>query len=191
MANKKEDEEKNVELPEEENIQEEKVELESKEETIKIDEIKKTIKEKKKIPKEEMEKINKSIFRNIVIAICIIIYFMFLNLGQRNIKADVYVTDLKVFSMCILFISIALIEVAYKKDNGEIAMYGIEMIVLALSTVALIYVNLMQSTKYSYIISAMSYIFAIYYLIKSIIIYLRKKKQYFVDDMKEIINKDE
>jgi len=185
--NKEEVEKKEVE--ETENMEE--TSIIPKEETIQIEEIKETIKQKKVVPKEQVEKINKLLFRNIVIAVCVIIYFTFLNLGHMNIKGDIYVTDLKVFSMCTLLIAIALIENAYKKDSGEIALYGVEMIVLSLLTVSLIYVNLMLSTRYTYIVSAISYIFGIYYLVKSIIIYIRKRKQYFVEDMKEMINKDE
>ncbi len=166
----------------------ENVELTTKEELVSIQEIKKTIKKKQNLPKEEIEKINKYLFQNIMVAICIIIYFIFLNLGHINIQGDVYVTDLKVFSMCILLLAIALIEKAYKKDDGKIAIYGVEMIVLSIVTVALIYINLMFSTRYAYIVTSISYIFAIYYLIKSIIIYLKIRKKYFVDDMKKMID---
>lgn len=162
-----------------------------KEKVIKLEEIKETLKKKKNIPKEETEKINKVLFRNIIIAILIIIYFIFLNLGQINIKAEVYQTDLKVFSMCTLILAIVLIENAYKKDSGEIALYGIEMIILSIITLALIYVNLIFSSRYAYIISAISYIFAAYYLIKSMVIYIRRRKKYFVDDIKEIMDKEE
>lgn len=161
-------------------------------EEVSIQEIKQTIKKKQNLPKEEVGKINKCVFQNILVSLCIIIYFIFLNLGHMNIQGEVYVTDLKVFSMCILLLAIALIEKAYKKDDGKMAIYGIEMIVLSIVTVALIYVNLMLSTRYVYIVTAISYIFAIYYLIKSIVIYVRRRKKYFVDNMKEIINnKDE
>lgn len=166
-------------------------EVTRKQEIIKIEDIQKTMKNKKKVPKEEIEKINKILFRNIILAVCIITYFIFLNLGHINIKPDVYQTDLKVFSMCTLLIAIVLLEMAYKKDSGEFALYGVEMIVLSLITVSLIYINLMFSTRYVYIISAVSYIFAIYYLVKSMIIYIRKRKKYFVSGMKEIMNKDE
>ena len=126
-----------------------------------------------------------------MVAIGIIVYFIFLNLGKMNIENSVYVTDLKVFSMCTLLAAIILIEVSYKKDSGETALYGVEMIVLAITTIALIYVNLMLSSRYVYIVTAISFIFAIYYLIKSMVIYLKKRKQYFVNDMKEIMNKEE
>lgn len=163
----------------------------TKEELVSIQEIKKTMKNKQNLPKEEIEKVNKYLFQNILVAICIIIYFIFLNLGQMNIQPDVYVTDLKVFGMCILLLAIALIEKAYKKDDGRIALYGVELIVLSIVTIALIYVDLMLSTRYVYIVTSISYVFAIYYLVKSIVIYFRKRKKYFVDNMKEIINNKE
>ena len=126
-----------------------------------------------------------------MVAICIIIYFMFLNLGHMNIRNDIYVIDLKVFSMSILLIAIVLIEKAYKKEKGEFAIYGIEMIVLAITTVGLIYVNLMLSTRYEFIVPAISSIFAIYYVIKSVVVNLKLKKKYFVDNIKEIIKEEE
>lgn len=190
---KKQEKEKNnvSKIKEVEKEQEENA-VTTKEEMVSIKEIKKTIKNKQNLPKEEIEKINKYLFQNILVAICIIIYFIFLNLGKMNIQTEIYETDLKVFSMCILLFAIALIEKAYKKDDGKIAIYGIEMIVLSLVTTALIYVNLMLSMRYVYIVTSISYIFAIYYLIKSVIIYIRGRKKYFVDDMKEIIkNKEE
>lgn len=190
---RKEPEKNNVENKKTEKMEEavEEIVVQPREKVVSIQEIKQTMKKKQNLPKEEIEKINKHLFQNILVAICIIIYFIFLNLGQMNIEGEVYVTDLKVFSMCVLLLAIALIEKAYKKDDGEIAVYGIEMIVLSLITVALIYIKLMLSTRYAYIITSISYVFAIYYLIKSIVIYLRKRKKYFVDDMKEMINNKE
>lgn len=185
-------EKKTVKKETEENEEADKKEEEkNSKEIVKIEDIKKTIKAKKTVPKTEIDKINKILFTNIIIAICIITYFIFLNLGQMNIKHDVYTTDLKVFSMCILVVAICLIEVAYKRDSGEIALYGVEMIVLSITTVALIYVDLMFSMRYIYIVPAISFVFAVYYLIKSIIIYSKRKKMYFVNNMKEIMNKDD
>ena len=159
-------------------------------ETAIIDEIKKQRK-KGTLSKEDINEINKYLFKNVIIAACIIIYFMFLNLGKINIKADVYIVDLKVFSVSILLSAIAIIEQAYKKDSGTIAIYGIEMIVLSLITLALIYIDLLIPQVYIYIVLAISYIFAIYYLIKSIVIYITMKKKYSVEHIKEIMNKDE
>ena len=182
-------ENKKVETPIKEEQEEKKIA--KKEQWISLTEIKKTITEKNNLPKEENEKINRHLFQNIMVAIAIIIYFIFLNLGKNNIQNNVFVTDLKVFGMCIMLLAIALMEKAYKEDSGRIAVFAIEMIVLSLTTVSLIYIDLIFSTRFEFIVTAISYIFAIYYLIKSIIIYIKKRKKYFVDDMKEIIKDKE
>lgn len=189
----KEIKEEVIEDKQEENTAKEKSEnkLAKKIQWISLKEIKKTMKEKQSLPKEESNKINRYLFQNIMVAIAIIVYFIFLNLGKQNIQLNVYVTDLKVFGICILLLAIMLLEKAYKDDSGRLAVFGIEMIVLSLTTISLIYVDLMLSSRYSVILTSISYIFAIYYLIKSVVIYLKKRKKYFVDGMKEIIKDKE
>ena len=158
---------------------------------IKFEEIKNIFKKKKKIPKEELKKINKPVFHNILVAIVVMIYFIFLILGFLNIEGNVYQTDLKVFSICILFLAIFLLEKAYKEDSGRIAIFGIEMIVIAIITLGLIYVKLMLSSHYINIVLIILYIVLIYYVIKSIVIYNKGKKKYFIKDVKEMINTEE
>ena len=119
------------------------------------------------------------------------LYFIFLLLGFYNIEKSVYQLDLKVFSMCILFVAIVLLEKAYKEDSGRIAIFGIETIVLAVITLGLIYVNLMLSSNYINIVLIIAMIIAIYYVLKSIIMHIKGKKKYYVDNMKEIINTDD
>ena len=130
-------------------------------------------------------------FTNILVAVGIMIYFIFLILGFYHIGKEAYQTDLKVFALCILFLAIILLENAYKKDSGKIAIFGIEMIILAVITVGLIYVNLMLSSHYINVVTITSYIITIYYVIKAIVVYRKGKNKYFVDDMKEIMNTDE
>ena len=158
---------------------------------IKWEEIKNIFKKKKAIPKEELKKINKPVFINIVVAIGILVYFIFIILGFFNIERQAYQTDLKVFALCILLLGIILLEKAYKDDNGRIAVFGIEIIILAIINVGLIYVNLMLSSQYINIVTITSYVVTIYYVLKSIIIYIKGKNKYFVDNMKEIMNTDE
>ena len=119
------------------------------------------------------------------------LYFIFLILGFYNIENSVYEVDLKVFAMCILFIAIMLLEKAYRDDNGKIAAFGIEAIVISIITLGLIYVNLMFSSSYIITVLIASYILAIYYVAKSIVLYQKGKNKYFVDNMKEIMNTDE
>ena len=133
----------------------------------------------------------KPVFNNIVVAIIVMLYFIFLILGFYNIENSVYEVDLKVFAMCILFIAIMLLEKAYRDDNGKIAAFGIEAIVISIITLGLIYVNLMFSSSYIITVLIASYILAIYYVAKSIVLYQKGKNKYFVDNMKEIMNTDE
>ncbi len=176
----------------EEDDEEEEIENNaSKKLKLNIDDIKKTIKEKKKIPPEEMKKINKSLIGNIIMAIVMITYFLFLNLGKLNMRNDIFLTDLKIFSVCILLIAIVLLEAAYRKEKGNLAIYGVEMIVASLLTVALIYVNIMFSAEFLAITAAISFISAIYYILKTIITYFRKRKQFYMKDIEKIVKEEE
>ena len=181
----KNEEKNNENLKTDENKSEEKVKL------IKFEEIKNIFRGKKAIPKEDKKIIRKPIIKNFLMAISIIIYFGFIILGFYNIDNMVYQTDLKVFSLCILFFAIILLERAYKKDNGQIAIFGIETIGVAIVTLALIYVNLMFSSQYINIIFIIMGIFILYYIIKSIIVYIKGRNKYFVNNMKEMINDDD
>lgn len=149
----------------------------------------KELKSKKKLPAEELKKINKRVFQNVFLAIVIMFYLDFIILGFVNIENSVFITDLKVFGMALLLVTIGIFEYAYKKDSGKHIIHGIEILLLALITILLIYVNLMWSNKFIYITAFVSYAFAIHYVAKSIIIYKKMKKEYFLEEMKKIIKK--
>lgn len=119
------------------------------------------------------------------------IYLLFMLLGFINIKDTVFIVDLKVFSFTVLIIAILLFERAYKKDSGTICIFGIETLVLSIATMILLYVNIQIPEKFLVIVNAISILFAVYYVGKSIILYTREKKKYFMNNMKEIIKKEE
>lgn len=145
----------------------------------------------KKISKEDLNKINKRVFQNVILAIIVMFYLNFIILGFINIKNNVFLVDLKVFSMSILAIAIGVLEYAYKKDSGIYAIYGIEVLVLSLVTIGFIYLDIMYKNKFIPIAMLVAYIFSIYYIAKSIIIYIKLKKQYSINNLKEIIKKKE
>ena len=84
-----------------------------------IEKIDQTFEVKQKMPKKEKEKIYKRISNDILLAVGIVVYFIFLNLGYRNIGEEIFIVDLKVFSMSILIIAILLFEYSYKDNNGK------------------------------------------------------------------------
>ena len=168
--------------------QEEKSNKIKKTEKLEIqEEVERELKNNKKLPKEEQYKLNSIVFQNLCTIIAIMIYFIFLILGFINIEISVLITDFKVFSLTILALAIIFFEIAYKKDSGKYCITGIEMLVLSLVTVALMYMTIMYPAKYIYIISTVSFTFAIYYVGKAIVLYCKTKKNYSIDSMNKII----
>ena len=85
-----------------------------------------------------------------------------------------------------------MIEISYKKEKDNILLYGIEFLILAIFTLLIKHIpKLVQCNTQTYILIG-SYLFAIYYMLKSTILYTIEKqnelKQY--SDIKEIV-KDE
>lgn len=146
----------------------------------------------KKIPKEEHNKILEKVIKNILIAIIVMIYFIIINILQIRLITNIMDITIKSLSMLLLFLGIVLIERAYKKDNAETFISSIEVLVLAVHTLFINYVISKHKFDFRTYILASSYIFAIYYILKTIIIYIKSKKQYFksLSDISEIV-KDE
>ena len=82
-----------------------------------IENFEKVIEEKKKLPKSERDKINAKAFENLIIIAIIIIYLISLYFGMTNSPTDMYITDLRVFSIMLLMTTIIILEYAYKKDK--------------------------------------------------------------------------
>lgn len=146
---------------------------------------------KKQIPEVEMHKIHKKIFENILIADIVMIFFYFISLGSLNIESNVFVTDLKVFSVGLVLFSILLFERSYKKDSGNLCIHGIEVLALAIFMLFTPFIYATYFHKFHLIISAVSFLFAIYYVGKTIYLYLKMKKNYYAkkNDINEIIKK--
>ena len=160
-------------------------------EQVKIEVVGQELKEKNKLSKEGSSKICQLIIPNIYMAVGIVIYYIFMILGYYNINNSVFITDIKAFSIAWLFVAIILFEQTYKKNEIKFMIYGIEALIAAITTMSLIYIDLMHSDKYIYVTSIISLIFAVYYSVKCIAIYKINKKRYFMDRMKEIIDKDD
>ena len=142
---------------------------------------------------EENNKIiRKKIFENILIAIGIMLYFIVINFSYIKLEEKVLLKGIKIASLVILFISIIIFEIAYHKDSGKIAINGIEMLMLAIHTLTIWnVVNKIDISFQTYILFS-TYAFAIYYILKSILIYTREKRKYLksLSDIHEIVSKD-
>lgn len=156
-----------------------------------FEKIEKEIKTKKQLPKDEEEKINKMVFENILIADIVMIFLYFISLGSLNIETTIFLTDLRVFSVALIAFTIMLFEYSYRKENGSICIHGIECLILAIFTLISIYLYTIYFKSFHMIVASVSFLFAIYYVGKSIIIYRKMKKQYVdsLNDINEIIKR--
>ena len=157
-----------------------------------VEKIESEITQKTKLPDDIKEQTRKNIFTNIIIAIIAISYFIFLILGSAGSTKNVRIVDFNIFSIIILGLAICLFEIAYRKDNGTIAMYGVEALIIALTTLFLPYVIFEVSEAHKkYYLMVSSYI-GIYYIIKCIYISVKTKKKYLEEtsDIKEIVKKE-
>ena len=152
--------------------------------------LKQEIKSKKIVTEEQQKKMNGEVFKNIIIAIAIVLFLNCIILGFMNIESSIFIVDLKVFAVSLLAVAIGIFEFAYKKDSGKAAIYGIEILFLALCMLAFIYIDIMLNSKFVIIAVLLTYAIAIYYTAKSIIVYKKMKKQYLIDSIKkEIVKK--
>lgn len=159
---------------------------------IDIKDIEKALIENKEIPKEEKNKINKKVVPNIIIGIILTVLNIFIIMGFKNIEGNNFIVDLKVFSGTFLAISIILFEKAYKMDDVNIAIYGIEMTVISIFNFALVYVYYTYYDNFKLVVFVSIILMILYYLIKSLIIYLKQKKIYLFEksDITKIVKKE-
>ena len=139
--------------------------------------------------KENNKIIRNKIFENIIIAIAMTIYFIIINFSYLRMEENILLQGIKIASIIILSLSIAIFEIAYKKDSGRLAINGIEVLVLAIQTLTIwAVINRFKIEFETYILSS-TYAFAIYYVLKSIIIYTIEKKKYLdsLSDIHEIV----
>lgn len=157
----------------------------------KIDEkqIEEQIETAKKMPKDEKKKIYKKVFANIILGIVVTLYFIGIGIGFLNIDGPTFITDLKVFSLSILAIAIILFEFAYGKEDDKTALYGVEMLFVAIMSLVLLYTCILHKDKFIAVANIVACIGVLYYLVKSISIYIREKLKWkkTISDVKEIV----
>ena len=143
--------------------------------------------------KEVKEKYLKEIYLNILKAIIIVLYFFVLNLAYENISTEYIELGIKIFTMIFLFIAIYIFERAYKKDDDNLAVQGIEILVLSAYTLTSRHITNKFNFEFKTYSLVASYIFAIYFILKCIFIYTkgRKEEDENLSDIKEIGKKDE
>ena len=127
----------------------------------------------KSITKREIK--YKNIIRNILIAICIIIYFALLLFGKERIVTIDYIKIIKTVIVIDVLVSILLLEISMKKDNINIGIHGIEMIFVGGFTVYILELFNTENNNINIYFSIFIGITVVYYIVKSIILAVKKK----------------
>ena len=146
-------------------------------------------KETKQIPQEAL----RDIFKNIIIAIGVIIYFAILNFTYFKIEQEKILSVIEICSGVLLLAALILIEIAYKKDSGKFTISAIEFLVLAFHSLSIKYVITRYDYQLQFYLLTSSYVISIYFILKAIIIYTKGRKKYLdtLSDIPEILKKDE
>lgn len=146
-----------------------------------------------KPPKEVREKMYTKIVKEFWMAILIFAYFAFLNYGYTQMTPEVYSENLKICSILLILATIIVFEIAYRKDNGEIAIHGIELLGLGILTLFMPYVYICRGMVFKFLYSFSAMYIAIYYSVKALIVYELELKKYITNlsDIKEIIESKE
>ena len=134
----------------------------------------------------------KKIFNNLIRAILIMIYFIILNFAYTKMELQRLTEDIKVFAGAYLVLGILYIERAYKEDSGKRAITGIELLFLSLHSLSIMHVITKFQYDFRLYLLTSSYIIAIYYVLKAIVIYTQDRKQYLneLSDISEIVKEE-
>ena len=150
-------------------------------------------KKEKKIPKEISQDILKKIFKNLLKGIALMIYFIVLNMAYINMKQERLIEDIKVFAGTYLVMGIIMLERAYKTEKFDTTLTAIELLCISIHSLTIMHVITMFKYDFRNYLLTSSYIFSIYYVLKSIILYTKEKRNYLksFSDISEIVKKDE
>lgn len=145
-----------------------------------------------KIPSEVSQKILKQIVYNILKAIGLMIYFIILNMAYSSIRPEKLAEDIKVFAGAYLIIGLVMMEKSYKEEKNEYAITSIELLVISLHSLSIMHIITRFEYDFRYYLLTSSYIFSIYYILKSIIIYTKEKRDYLkgLSDISDIVKRE-
>ena len=155
--------------------------------------IEKEIEEKNVMPDEIKQKFFKFTFENFILCIIITTFFLYCIIGARMSTAIYLNHTYKIASFLILILSIIILEIGYKKDNGYIALNSLEILFLAATILFMPYKLNVGSELQRKSITIIGFYIIIYYFIKAIIVYKYEKKIAIKtnNDIKDIIEKND
>ena len=135
----------------------------------------------------------KTIFKNLVRAILVMLYFITLNFAYTRMNLERLIGDIEVFSGVFLVLGLLALEKSYKEEKGSTAITAIELMALSMHSLSIMNVITMMKYDFRTYLLTSSYIIAIYYVFKAIVIYTMQKRKELkeLSDISEIVKDDE
>jgi hypothetical protein len=159
----------------------------------KVTQIENEIEDRRKLTDEAKQNIITKVFKSLILSVIYMLLIITINLIFLNIKSNIFSMITKFASVISMFITVILFEISYRKENLEMALYAIELMVISIIIMYIPYAYIHMSENIRKAIMLTPLYFAIYYIIKSIIINIKLKKDYFnsLSDVKEIVKDEE
>lgn len=134
----------------------------------------------------------KKIYICMMKVILIILYFFILDFfyGNENVNIEFLEEIIKIIAMVFLFRAIYIFEKAYKKDNEELAVQGIELLIFSIYMITARYMtNRFNLDNYSFLITC---VYSIYFVLKTIFTYMKGIKELSgnLSDVRQIVKKE-
>lgn len=168
---------------------------ESKFDTVSLKEIREAL--QNKVNDNQKQKVVKKVLINIGFAMAMIVYLIVVALATKNIELSVLEKDLKIITLGILVLGIGVLERAYKKDNSQMAINAVEILVFGAINLCMMYaikINFIKLGDFKDVVNDITFIGSVvagYYILKSIIISVKNVRKFKKEnnDIKEIIKK--
>lgn len=150
------------------------------------------IAEKKKMPKDLKHKIDKTTLKNFLIAVLFMLIIVAIHISKLKIGEEQFYLIGKIVPLVMVSITIIIFEIAYKKDSGILCITGIEFLLFSICVLFIPHAYKFYDSKVIGYTKALPTFWAIYYVLKAIIIYIKREKNYKnnISDVKKIIKNE-
>ena len=136
--------------------------------------------------------LTQKILTNLTFALITIIYFIFFSTQYAKLETSILIKCINASSMLFLGISIIMMEIAYRKNDGLIFFNGLEFLAMAVFILLTQHMSKVLSCSIQVYTLAGANLFAVYYILKSAILYTKDQRDKLknLSDIKDIV-KDE
>ena len=156
-----------------------------------LEKIKKEIEERKNLTSENAVTAGNKIFKVFLVAIVVILYFAIIILAHIFLNKNDYVLTCRFLNLFSLGIAIILFELAYTKDSGNIAIYGIEMLAVSIIVLPISQIIYELNITKQYILMAIIAV-TLYYSLKAFVVYKNEERKHLksLSDIDEIVKRE-